>query len=660
VVLLIGVCLIAASGVPAAFMNARSNAGQRLTVLLLAAGSIAGLAGTVLSLLQTGVPSLALPWLLPWGRFSVSIDRLSAYFLLLVFSIPLLGSVYGLGYWKQSEHPDNGRRLGIFMGLLTASMAMIVIARDSVLFLIVWEIMALSAWFTASIEGEKDEVRNAGWVYLVATHMGTLTLLAMFALWYRSTGSFSLEPTDSVPTAAAGLMFVLAVVGFGFKAGLMPFHVWKPAVYANAPCHISAIMSGVILKMGIYGIIRVASLFTVCEPWWGVVMLIAGGFTAVFGIAYAAGQRDITRVLAYSSVENVGILSMGIGIALLGKAFGLPVLILLGLGGALFHVLNHGLFKSLLFFGAGSIVRASGTGDIDALGGLAKQMPATAALFTLGSVAICALPPLNGFAGEWLVYLGMFKTLADSTISWLPLAAVFSVVLCMVGALTVAVFVRLVSTVFLGSRRTEAGSFARDPLLSMKAPMVVIAAVCVLLGFFPALVLPLLEGAVRDWIPSTPLAGSIALAAPFSWITLLNAALIAVLGAGCVWFRLCAKKRAASGLRPTWDCGYCEPTPRIQYTGTSFAQTIVRLFSFALLPSKEKVRLRKPFAEPAKFDLTVNDAFLDRVVRPVFSNINAVLPKFYVFQQGQTYLYVLYVVIITALLFALGLSGVVL
>lgn len=664
-VVLIGVCLIAASGIPAALGPSRSNAGQRLTVFLFTAGSVVGLAGTGLSLLQEEPPFIIRPWPLPWGQFFVSIDRLSAFFLLLVFMIPMLGSIYGLGYWKQSAHPENGRRLGVFMGLLTASMAMIVIARDSALFLIVWEIMALSAWFTASIEGEKEEVRNAGWVYLVATHMGTLTLLAMFALWYRSTGSFSLDLTDSVPKATAGLIFVLAVIGFGFKAGLMPFHVWKPAVYANAPCHVSAIMSGVILKMGIYGIVRVASLFVACEPWWGTVMLIAGGITAVFGIAFAAGQRDITRVLAYSSIENVGILSMGIGIALLGKALGLPVLILLGLGGTLFHVLNHGLFKSLLFLGAGSVIHASGTRDIDSLGGLAKKMPVTAILFTVGSVAICALPPLNGFAGEWLVYMGMFRTLsgstlAGSTVSWLPLASVFAVVLSMVGALTVAVFVRLVSSVFLGSPRSDAGLSARDPKLSMKAPMAVFAVLCAVLGLYPALVLPLLDGAVRAWVPLSHLPGTIIQSAPLQWITVMNAGLVAIFGAGVAWYLLSARKRVEHSARPTWDCGYGKPTARIQYTGTSLGQMIVRLFSFALMPSKEKVRIRKPFAESAKFDVTVNDTILDRVVLPIFSRINTVLPKFYVFQQGQTYLYVLYVVIITALLFALGLSGVVL
>ena len=213
-------------------------------------------------------------------------------------------------------------------------MVMVVIARDSLLFIMVWEIMALSAYFTATVEDDKAEVRRAGWIYLVATHIGTMILLAMFFIWHRETGTFSLDITGLIPSQTAGLIFVLSVVGFGFKAGLMPLHVWLPEAHANAPSHVSAVMSGVMLKMGIYGILRMASLFTFCEPWWGTLLLTAGSITALFGITFAIGQRDLKRVLAYSSIENIGIITMGTGIAMLGKALGLPVLILLGLGGA--------------------------------------------------------------------------------------------------------------------------------------------------------------------------------------------------------------------------------------------------------------------------------------------------------------------------------------
>lgn len=656
---LIGVCLIAFSGVPAALWRARSKAGQWCTVSLFAAGSLFGVAGVVLSLLQGGVPSVIHPWVLPWGQFFVSIDGLSAFFLLLVFTVPFLGSVYGLGYWKQNDHPENGRRLGVFFGLLTASMAMVTIARDAVLFLIVWEVMALSAWFAASVESEKEEVRKAGWVYLVATHIGTLTLLAMFALWRNATGSFSLDLTGSVTAGTAGLIFVLAVIGFGFKAGLMPLHVWLPGAHANAPSHVSAVMSGVMLKMGVYGIIRMASLFVTCEPWWGAMLLVVGCVSALFGIAFAMGQRDIKRILAYSSIENIGIVTMGVAVALLGKAYGVPSLVLLGLGGALFHVWNHGLFKSLLFLGSGAIIHASGTRDIEALGGLAKKMPVTALLFTVGAVAISALPPLNGFAGEWLIYMGMFKTLSVAAGSGMPLAAISAVVLSMVGALAVAVFVRLVSTVFLGSPRSGAADGAHDPRLSMRVPMCVLALACVLFGVFPTVVAPVLDRAARAWVPLRDLGFPITTLVPQQWITWMGALLIALLALGALWYFVSVRRRVEPAVRPTWDCGYAQPSARVQYTGSSLAQQCVKLFSFVLMPSRTKVQLQKPFAEPARFDVTVNDTVLDRCVLPFFAWVKGVMPRFYVFQQGQTYLYVLYVVIITAVLFVLGLSGVI-
>ena len=657
--LLFGIGLIAFSGIPAAVGPSKSRVGQWVTVILFLAGSVFGILGTGMSLLQTTDPSLIIPWALPWGRFYISIDKLSAFFLLLVFVVPSFASIYSLGYWKQAEHQENGRRLGLFFGLLTASMAMVVIARDSVLFLIVWEVMALSAWFTSAVENEKEEVRKAGWVYLVATHMGTLTLLAMFAFFHYQTGSFSLELTSALSASAAGLVFVLAVIGFGFKAGLMPLHVWLPGAHANAPSHVSAVMSGVMLKMGIYGILRIASLFVSCEPWWGTLLLIVGCITALFGIAFAMGQRDIKRALAYSSIENIGIIAMGIGIALLGKAFKAPVLTLLGLGGALFHVWNHGLFKSLLFLNSGAIIHATGTRDIESLGGLAKKMPVTAALFAVGAVAICALPPLNGFAGEWLIYMGMFKTLFVSTVSGAPLAAMAAVVLSMVGALAVAVFVKLLSTVFLGCSRSSAADHAHDPSFAMKLPMIVIAILCVLLGVYPFFAVRLIDGAVRAFAPFAVFDATISQSMPAQWIFWMGALLFLLAGAGALWIFVFSKLRKEKENRLTWDCGYAASSPRVQYTGASLGQTIVSLFSFALMPKDSKVKLTEAFPKRAIFEQDVPDTILDRLVLPFFSRLNGILPKIYIFQQGQTYLYVLYVVIITALLFFLGISGVI-
>jgi hydrogenase-4 component B len=452
---LAAIATLGLGGLPGCLFSAPSRAGQRLTTALLLLGSGLGLAGAALALAEPTAPALAVPWSLPWGRFAVALDPLSVVFLFPVFIIPALGSLYGLGYWKHADHPGNGRRLGVFFGLLAGAMALVVVARDGILFLIAWEAMALAAYFAATAEDDNPDVVRAGRVYLIATHVGTLCLIALFSLWRRETGSFDLTPAPDLAGAAAAPLFILALVGFGFKAGLMPLHVWLPGAHANAPSHVSAVMSGVMLKMGIYGLVRLTALLPVPAAWWGGTLLAVGGISGVAALLYALGQHDLKRMLAYSSIENMGIVALGLGLALLGRFYGRTDWILLGLGGALFHVWNHSLFKSLLFLGAGAVIHAAHTREMDRLGGLARRMPWTAALFTTGAVAICALPPLNGFAGEWLLYAGLFRAADPVAGASFPAAALGAVALSLIGALAVACFVKALGVVFLGEARGE-------------------------------------------------------------------------------------------------------------------------------------------------------------------------------------------------------------
>ncbi|HEX7008613.1 MAG TPA: proton-conducting transporter membrane subunit, partial [Phycisphaeraceae bacterium] len=463
---LAGGAMLAVSGLPACLLPARSLAGQRMSAGLMLIGGALGLTGVAISLSQAQPMMLSLPWFLPWGRFAAAVDPLSAVFLVLVFIVPALGSVYGLGYWPAPEHPESSRRLGVFYGLLAGAMALVTVARDGVLFLIAWEVMALAAYFAATAQENNPQVRRAGWVYLVATHAGTLCLLAMFALWRSATGSFAMEAVEwgTGPSAElAGAIFVLAVIGFGFKAGLMPLHVWLPGAHASAPSHVSAVMSGVMLKMGVYGLVRMTALLPEPAAWWGGMLLAMGAVTGVAGIALAVGQDDLKRLLAYSSIENIGVITMGLGLALLGRSQGQPQWVALGLAGCLLHMRNHGLFKPLLFCGAGAVIHATGARQMDRLGGLAKRMPQVTALFVVGAVAISALPPMNGFVSEWLLYVGLFSTLGGvGQEGGLPAAAAGAVVLAMIGALAVVCFVKVVGVVFLGSPR-EAGLSAHDP-----------------------------------------------------------------------------------------------------------------------------------------------------------------------------------------------------
>jgi hydrogenase-4 component B len=517
--------------------------------------------------------------------------------------------------------------------------------------------MALAAFFALTTEDDIAEVRRVGWIYLVATHMGTLTLFVLFALWRRATGSFDLSAAQGLSPSVAGALFALTVVGFSFKAGLMPLHVWLPGAHANAPCHVSAVMSGVLIKMGIYGIVRMTGLLSCGAPWWGAALLAAGALSSVLGIATATAQRDIKRVLAYSSIENVGIISMGIGLALLGRSFARPELVVLGLGGALLHVINHSLFKPLLFLNSGSILHGAHTRDMEQMGGLAKKMPATAFLFLVGAAAISALPPLNGFAGEWMLYLGFFRTLAASSAPGLALAGIAAVALAMTGALAVATFVKCYGVMFLGSPRSEAGSRAHDPGTAMTAPMVALASLCCLFGLFPSLVAPLLAKSVRAWSGGADGAIPLASLAPFGWITAAGLGLLALILIVLAFLKATGRKSpVVRGV--TWDCGYAAPSGRMQYTGTSFAQTIVDLFSFALRPERRVPRIRSSFPEKAGYEIEVPDAVLDRLIVPSFAAAVALAKKTRVFQRGQTHLYILYIVVVAlALLLFGGIGG---
>ncbi len=349
----------------------------------MALGSLAGVSGALIALLTPINQTFTIEWGLPFGPAMIGIDPLSAIFLLAIFTVTGCSAVYSVGYWPAAKHAHNIRRLTLFTGLLAASISVVVMARDGILFLLAWEVMALSAYFTIVTEDEKPEVREAGNLYIITTHIGTLALFALFSLLGSVNGSYSFPATASLSagTGLSAAVFAVALFGFGLKAGMMPLHVWLPSAHANAPSHISAILSGVMLKVGIYGMIRVFSFYSDVPVWWGCVVLAFGVVSGVIGVAFAIGQHDLKRLLAYHSIENIGIILMGIGVALIGQAAGNQPMMLLGMAGALLHVLNHATFKSLLFLGAGSVIHASGTREIDLMGGVWRRLPWTATFF---------------------------------------------------------------------------------------------------------------------------------------------------------------------------------------------------------------------------------------------------------------------------------------
>jgi hydrogenase-4 component B len=639
-----GIVLTGSSGIPGLFVNRISMLGQWMTTLLAVLGSALGLAGIGCFWIVGDREAIVWPWAIPGGEFRVAVDGLSALFLLPIFLIALLGNVYGLAYWKQTEHPRNGRKLRLFYGAMTAGMALLVIARNGILFLFGWEIMALSSYFLVNTEDQEREARQAGWLYLVATHVSSLCLFALFALLASANGSFTLDavPEDRLSPGAATALFVLALIGFGLKAGIMPLHVWLPSAHAAAPSHVSAILSGVLIKMGIYGLARVTSLLPNPPLEWGGTILGLGVVSGVLGVAFAIGQHDLKRLLAYHSIENIGIILMGLGLALLGRTLGRADWIVLGLGGALLHVWNHALFKGLLFLSAGSVIHAGHTREIDRLGGLAKQMPWTSLGFLIGAVAICGLPPLNGFVSEFLIYLGLFRALGDESQASLPAAAFAAPALALIGALAVACFVKVYGVVFLGTARSDHARAARESPPVMLGAMAVLVGCCFLIGLAPLLIAPLIAQGIAAWAPEwTDTAPRLTELAPLGWITVMALGLIAALLAVASVLAM----RVRSGITATgatWGCGYVAPTPRIQYTSSSFAQTLVALFAWALRPRSHRPRNLPLFPGQSAFHSEVPDPVLDEAVLPAFRFTARLFTRFRVFQQGSIQAYLLY------------------
>lgn len=633
----------------------RSNCvGQWLSTITIVAGCILGLTGVAVYWGGGNSAEIVLPWSIPGGPFRVAIDGLSAMFLPPIFLIAALGSIYGLSYWKQTEHVDNGRKLRVFYGFLAAVLSLLVVARNGLVFLAGWEMMTLSAFFLVTTEDQQRETRRAGWIYLAASHVCMLCLFALFSLLASASGSFQLRPLSAAEISphVAAAVFVLAVAAFGLKAGLMPLHIWLPGAHATAPSHVSAIMSGVLIKMGVYGILRVTSLLPNPPLAWGLVLLAFGAISGVLGVAYAIGQHDIKRLLAYHSIENIGIIVMGAGLALVGRSLGRADWIVFGLAGSLLHVWNHALFKALLFFGAGSVIHATGTREIDQLGGLAKKMPYTALCFLIGAVAICGLPPLNGFVSEFLIYLGLFRALgADQGPAFIG-TAFATPALAFIGALAVACFVKVFGVVFLGTSRSSHAEHAHKARFSMILPMLVLAACCFLIGLAPMLVVPALSKAIHAWASEIPeSAVQLAAYAPLSWISTMGLLLLISIAVAAVVLKLLLRP-ASTATDQTWSCGYAAPTPRMQYTSSSFAQMLVSLFAWALRPKKHQPTKLPLFPETTSFHSDVPDAVLEEGVLPTFRLSVWLLGWFRVFQQGNIQAYLLYILLtLLALLF---------
>jgi hydrogenase-4 component B len=646
-ILIIATICAALSGLPMILPRVPAAAGQLTAILLMLAAALSGI-GAAITVLVTGKSELfVLPWTLPFDSCLFGVDPLSAWFLLPIFLIPGCAALYARSYWHADHYPANVRKMTFFFGLMTATMSGVVLARDGISFLYAWEIMALAAYFLVSTEDEKREVNEAGTLYMITTHIGTLGLFALFPLLNLLSGSWhfpsagSLEGSSPLATA----LFLTAIFGFGMKAGIMPFHIWLPSAHANAPSHVSAAMSGVILKVGIYGLIRTLSFFHGVPLWWGCFVLLLGVVSGVVGVAFAIGQHDLKRLLAYHSIENIGIIFMGIGVALIGQTTGSVAMMTLGMAGALLHVLNHATFKALLFLGAGSVIHASGTREIDLLGGVARRLPYTALLFGVGAVAICGLPPLNGFVSEFLIYLGFFRGIQGTGIA-AAATALAAPALAMVGGLAVACFVKVYGIVFLGVPRTEEHVAGHEAGWQMLLPMTLLALLCAVIGLAPVLFQGMLQRASLAALPAILSGGVQPLGEllPLSLLTVMGVTLLALLALLFLWYRY-RLAAAPVGETVTWGCGYQRPLARMQYTASSFAQMLTELFAFVLKPQLHKPHISGIFPGRGGFHSHVPEAVLELVYIPALKRLSERFAGVRKLQNGILQQYVLYTLI---------------
>jgi len=622
--------------------------------------AIVGCIPAIQVLLGGPVEQLHLPWSMPFGEFFIELDPLSAWFLIPTLVLSALSAIYGVGYLRSWQGKRSLGPIWFFYCLLVLGMVLVLLARNAVLFLVAWELMALASFFLVTFEHERESVREAGWIYFVATHLGTAFLLAFFLLLARETGSmdFDVWANQGIHTQGlASVLFLLAVVGFGTKAGFMPLHVWLPEAHPAAPSHVSALMSGVMIKTGIYGLLRaftflhvpaLAEVKTGWPPlWWGWGLIAIGVTSGVLGVLFALAQHDLKRLLAYHSVENIGIIALGLGVGLLGMNKGLPVLIVLGFGGALLHVVNHALFKGLLFLGAGAVLDGAKTLEIDHLGGLLKRMPWTAAVFLIGAAAISGLPPLNGFVSEFLIFLGAFKggISTDGPVA-VPLLAVIAG-LALIGGLAAACFTKAFGIVFLGEPRSEHGSHAHETGWAMRLPMLALAAGCVLIGLLAPIVVGTLQPVLADVTGLRPEIVSLNLAAATNTLTfvVIGALTFVLVTAALILLRrgLLAGRHVETGV--TWGCGYARPTARMQYTASSFAQPLTDLFRPLLGTKKKVVRPKGFFPVEAALKTETPDFTREEMYRPMFERVNGWLSQAHWLQHGKVQLYVLYIAV---------------
>jgi len=585
---------------------------------------------------------------LVFGNISFQIDSLSAWFILIINLTCINGAFYGIGYMKQyNEQRANLSMHWILFLLFQSSMLWVCMVQNGLAFLIVWELMSISSFLLVIFEHQKKATLKAGINYLVQMHIGVLFLAAAFIWVYYAEGSFEFSAIEKFFSSNPNLwLFVLFFVGFGIKAGFIPLHSWLPQAHPAAPSHISGVMSGVIVKLGIYGIFRMIFFLKQDYTFIGEIIITLSVLTGLYGILNAAVHRDFKKMLAYCTIENIGIIGIGLGIGLMGIGTGNTVMIILGFGGALLHTLNHSLFKSLLFFTAGSVYQQTHTRDMEKLGGLIRTMPQTAMLFLACAMAIGGLPPFNGFVSEFLIYSGIMVGIKSISILYISLMIFTLAGLALIGGISMLTFTKSFGTIFLGNPRTHLHQQPREVSLGMRLPQYFILFIMLSIGLFPQFYFSLVNEIVLRFIPAasatsnlipSSLLNSISSIGKFSMLFIF---LLLVIYA----VRKSFSRNRQISRSTTWGCGYAVPNARMQYTGKSFSKSLGKLLNFIILEKKKykEISAAEIFPAERKHSSHYNDFFVTRIFNGIVDRLLYSMNYFQFIQNGKIQMYILY------------------
>ncbi|MBF0457023.1 MAG: hydrogenase 4 subunit B [Nitrospirae bacterium] len=665
-----------AFAIPILFVIVIGNSRRLLICISFSVSALASLinvAAGIMAVSNGEAQHLILPLGLPALPFHLRLDELSGFFLVVVGLLSFFVSIYSIGYVSGLATGKPVKRLIVFYNIFIAAMFMVCLADDALFFLVAWEVMAAASYFLVMFEDEHSENRRAAYLYMVMAHIGAVLILLSFGVlagvttgFESFTGyTFDAMREANIPPKWAAVAFLLSFCGFAAKAGVIPFHVWLPEAHPVAPSNVSALMSGVMLKTAIYGIIRITfDIIRVFPWWWGTMVLVLGLISAVMGVLYALMQHDLKKLLAYHSVENIGIILIGIGLSMIFTSFRLPLMAALALLAGLYHTINHAMFKGLLFMGAGAVLHATHERNMDEMGGLIHQMPWTSAFFLVGCISISALPPFNGFVSEWLTFQAFLLSPSLPIPMMKLLIPLGAAVLALTGALAAACFVKVFGVIFLGNWRGHHHHAAVEAGWSMRIGMALASLTCLCLGVLPAIVLNWMD-VISEKLANTKLISSSGVYG-WMWLTPVDPerasysgplVLIGIVAVCTITYLLLHVKPGMISRVPVWDCGFQKLTSRMQYNAVSFSMPFRRIFGY-LFDIKEQIRLspqQRHTAFPVKsnYYLRIRDRFWGWIYRPVIDRVVLLSRKAGLLQHGRIHVYLIYSFLTIIVLLAL-------